>query len=400
MAGQAIRAPMDETLVYRKSGLGVAQLAAVHGRALSRPERHVLILLDGRRTIGELSGLLGSDAVQRLVPELEAKGFAKRVDPTLAAEWSGAVTQLYVGVPARAPSRPRPGRSSDGHPLAWIALATLLAVGSSYWATHRYRSHADAWGLDRTLALVAPTDAYGAPTSTDAVDATQPPRPAPVTIRPISRLPEVRALESAATASPVRAAPHAAARDHRAVVRTELRDASPDHATVSALQSPPVGGSTSTSALKVDTVDATIAPPLPLQGATVADRSATPSDSPAPAPIAAPAPVVAADPPPSSPVVVAVAPPPPQPASDPIGLRPLRHDPPRFPERALRDGIVQSQVRARLWVTPEGKVDQVDIIEATPRGLFDDEVRRALSLWTFQAPGHPTEQVVDLSLKP
>jgi len=92
--------------------------------------------------------------------------------------------------------------------------------------------------------------------------------------------------------------------------------------------------------------------------------------------------------------------PPAQPASDAVGLRPLAHDPPRFPERALRDGITESHVRARLWVTAEGKVDQVDVIEATPSGVFDDEVRRALSLWSFEAPGHPTEQVVELTLKP
>ena len=86
--------------------------------------------------------------------------------------------------------------------------------------------------------------------------------------------------------------------------------------------------------------------------------------------------------------------------SDPVTLRPLRHDPPQFPERALRDGIVESQVRARLWVTPEGKVDQVDIIAATPPRVFDDEVRRALSLWTFEPTGRPSEEVVDLTLKP
>jgi len=57
-------------------------------------------------------------------------------------------------------------------------------------------------------------------------------------------------------------------------------------------------------------------------------------------------------------------------------------------------------VRVRLWVTPEGKVDQVDILEATPRGVFDDEVRRALSLWSFEPPGRPTEQIVDLTLRP
>ncbi len=119
------------------------------------------------------------------------------------------------------------------------------------------------------------------------------------------------------------------------------------------------------------------------------------------APIAAPAPIAAADPPAQAPEQVAMASPAPaaQPVSDPVTLRPLRHDPPRFPERAMRDGIVESKVRVRLWVTPEGKVDQVDVLEATPPGVFDDAVRRALSLWTFEPPGHPLDQVIDLTLK-
>jgi protein TonB len=94
------------------------------------------------------------------------------------------------------------------------------------------------------------------------------------------------------------------------------------------------------------------------------------------------------------------APAPQQPASDLVTLHPLRHDPPQFPASALPDGIVESQVRVRLWVTPDGKVDQVDIIEAKPARVLDDEVRRALSLWTFEPPGRPTEEVIDLTLKP
>ena len=32
-------------------------------------------------------------------------------------------------------------------------------------------------------------------------------------------------------------------------------------------------------------------------------------------------------------------------------------------------------------------------------GYEDDAVRRALSLWTFEPPGHPLDQVIDLTLK-
>jgi TonB family protein len=385
--GDALRTTMDDSLVYRKSGLGAAQLAATHGRALSPPERCVLILMDGRRTIAELSDFFGAEVVQRLVPGLETKGFAKQVDP-LAADW-GAVTQLHV--PAAEPPRPAPDRRSDGHPLVWIALATVLAIGGSYWATNRYRSQADAGWRMQTLAQVLPIDRYGLPTSTDAVNASGPEHSAPVTITPISRRPAVTVLKSAAATSLTRAAPQIVARDRPVIARTESRRPSPVHATASAV---PVADFAAASAVRV-ALPATQS--LPPQVATAAGTSGAPAAPPADAQIAAPAPLPAASAPQT---VVAMQAPPVQPASNPLTLRPLRNDPPQFPERALRDGIVQSQVRAHLWVTPEGKVDQVDIVEASPPGVFDDEVRRALSLWTFEPPGRPTEKVIDLTLKP
>jgi protein TonB len=96
---------------------------------------------------------------------------------------------------------------------------------------------------------------------------------------------------------------------------------------------------------------------------------------------------------------VAVEPPVAQASADAIKLRPLRHDPPQLPPQVLLNGIAEGHVRARLWVTPEGKVDQVDVIEATPPRVLDDEVRRALSLWTYDPPGQPAEDVVELTVK-
>jgi TonB family protein len=387
---------MDDSLVYRKSGLGAAQLAATHGGTLSRPERHVLILLDGRRTIAELSDLLGADTVRRVIPELLAKGFAKEVDLKLAAAWDGAITQIYV--PRAEASRPKRDWHSDGHPVIRVVLATMVAILGTYWAADHYRSHAHAtWGLDQTLAQVRPIDRYGVPTSTDAIDAYGSEFPAPATITPISRLRTAPTSNSAATPSPARAAPLGVVREHPhpSVARNRSRGESPVQETASPTESPPVADSAAASAVRVDAVDSPIARPLPPQGLNAAGTSAVPTESPAfalGASAGKPAEVLEQ---------VAMASPAPasQPVSDPVTLRPLRHDPPRFPEGAKRDGIVESKVRVRLWVTPEGKVDQVDVLEATPPGVFDDAVRRALSLWTFEPPGHPLDQVVDLTLK-
>jgi TonB family protein len=85
-------------------------------------------------------------------------------------------------------------------------------------------------------------------------------------------------------------------------------------------------------------------------------------------------------------------------ATDKVKLRPLQHDAPQLSPQMVLNGIAEAHVRARLWVTPEGKVDQVDVIEATPPRVLDDEVRRALSLWTYDPPGQPAEDVVDLTV--
>jgi TonB family protein len=386
-----VRTAVDASSVYRKSGLGAAQLA--HGRDLSPRERHVLILLDGRRTIAELSDLFGAETVQRVVPELEAKGFTRRVDPAPADEWANAITQLYVGEPPAESARRAPAPSPDWNPAIWMTLLAVVTIVGGYWAADRYRSQADAaWQRDQAvvLAQVWPGDAKGAATSSDAIDTRAPERLTHGNITPITRLPVVIGLTTAPAIAPEpeRTAPPAVARDPKAAaVRTGLRAVATVKATVPRASSPPVA-ELATPATKVDLPAVTVA--------TVADAPAAPAAS--PGPIAAPALIATADLPAGEPrAEVAMQSPVEQPTAS---LRPLRHDPPQFPERALRDGIVESQVRVRLWVTPEGKVDQVDILQAAQPGLFDDEVRRALSLWTFEPPGQPIDQIVDLTLKP
>jgi protein TonB len=66
----------------------------------------------------------------------------------------------------------------------------------------------------------------------------------------------------------------------------------------------------------------------------------------------------------------------------------------------LRARILDGYVKARVWVTAEGSVEQVDILKATPPRVFDDEVKRALSAWTFDPPGQATDTTVELTFKP
>jgi protein TonB len=379
---------MDGSLVYRKSGLGAAQLVAPHTPALSPRERQVLILLNGRRTIEELSDLLGAETLRRVVHELEAKGFAKRVDPQLPAEWANAITQLHVPSPDR--ERPRRARDlrSDGHLLVRIALLVVLTTWGCYWVADRYRSQADAWWrFNQPLAQTRSIDALGVPTLTDAIDADRSEPAAPVTIAPISRLPAARVPPAAAT-SPAHAAPHVVPQARQAIARVESRPAAQPQTTASSAERPPAAQSS-------PAFEPAAAPPAPESSPALEPAAAPPAAESPPAlepPSAASTSATATQ--------VAMQASPAQPVSNPVALRPLRHDAPLIPGRAQHDGIVEGHARVRLWVTPEGKVDQVDILEATPSGVLDDEVRRVLSLWTFDPPGHPTDEVIELTLKP
>jgi protein TonB len=58
---------------------------------------------------------------------------------------------------------------------------------------------------------------------------------------------------------------------------------------------------------------------------------------------------------------------------------------PVYPYRARQRGI-SGEVRVKLLVTADGRVEQVQILEADPPGLFDDAVLQAVPRWKFQ-PG-------------
>ena len=66
-------------------------------------------------------------------------------------------------------------------------------------------------------------------------------------------------------------------------------------------------------------------------------------------------------------------------------LTPLSQVPPLYPLRAKRLGI-EGWVKVQFVVTEQGLVDQIEIIEAEPKQLFDESVIRCVSSWRF-APG-------------
>ncbi len=80
-------------------------------------------------------------------------------------------------------------------------------------------------------------------------------------------------------------------------------------------------------------------------------------------------------------------------AAAPSKLVPLLREDPQFPREALRREIDRGRVKARLSIDAAGKVTDVAILQASPRGVFEGAVRTALVRWQFPpgAAGRSTD---------
>jgi hypothetical protein len=195
----------DSSVVYRKSGSGAAQLVSSHSGPLSARERQVLILLDGRRTIEELSEFFGAEAIWSLINSLEAKGFAKRVDPDLPPEWANSVTRIQGDWVTDEPSVR--GSSSMGTSRwhhDWFALVNLgmlvfvIAMVTGLWAIDRRDSHQV---VRIGTAHEQPIDVREGPASSEVADPGGQDHVA-TAIQPLSHLPAIDGSKSAAGAAP------------------------------------------------------------------------------------------------------------------------------------------------------------------------------------------------------
>lgn len=67
----------------------------------------------------------------------------------------------------------------------------------------------------------------------------------------------------------------------------------------------------------------------------------------------------------------------------------------QYPQRAIRQKI-EGYVTARLFINAEGTVDNVEIVQAEPKGIFEREAIRALYRYKFKPKmegGHAVAQV-------
>jgi periplasmic protein TonB len=442
---------MDDSIIYRKTRRGATELAATHG-TLSPTQRRVLILLNGERTLADLADLFGSESVEHIVADLEAQGFARQVNPEEIAETTQSVPTQFVPILAAdfrpTVHQPPPARRGS----AWAVLGLFVAsavLAAGYWLVwrpHRVEQVA--------IAAVRPPEVDRASVSLASAEPglTQVDSQAAVRELPLSGLPAVTVTSATKAAVARGGAAAETPEDTVAVVPASASAIAPPGADVESVApgrrpterpapAPPNALPTSAPAAKLPPAELAPAPatsaPAPTRAVsapaasaantrieqTALDAPAAETPRPAPAPIgerqtlptlaaAGPVPVAAAmpaaastsSPPagtaPSSPSdQIAALAPPAVPRSGPVQLHPRKHDPPEYPPRALRSRILEGHVVARLYVTPEGKVDQVDVVKATPPRVFDDAVKRALSGWTFDPPGRPVDTTVELNFK-
>ncbi|HEX7605198.1 MAG TPA: TonB family protein [Usitatibacter sp.] len=67
-------------------------------------------------------------------------------------------------------------------------------------------------------------------------------------------------------------------------------------------------------------------------------------------------------------------------------IAPVSRVDPEFPREAIAAGADKGRVKARMTVDATGEVTRVEILDATPRRLFERVVIRTLSQWKF-SPG-------------
>jgi protein TonB len=70
-----------------------------------------------------------------------------------------------------------------------------------------------------------------------------------------------------------------------------------------------------------------------------------------------------------------------------------------FPREARAAGVDRGAVKARMTLDASGEVVKVDIVDATPRRVFDRAVVRALSQWRYEAGDNGRTIDVDLEFK-
>jgi protein TonB len=78
-------------------------------------------------------------------------------------------------------------------------------------------------------------------------------------------------------------------------------------------------------------------------------------------------------------------------------LVPVSRVDPEFPREAVSAGADSGKVRAKMTIDASGEVSRVEIIEASPRRIFDRAVVKTLSQWKFAAGSDNRSMEIDVN---
>jgi hypothetical protein len=117
---------MDGSLIYAKTPKGVAEVAA-RSPDLPMVSRRVLIMMDGKRTLDELSVLVRPGEIEAIVTQLESAGLAERTG-------ASSPPATLNGRPTVVPPQPTPVATPVAAPVAAptapVAPITVAPTGS------------------------------------------------------------------------------------------------------------------------------------------------------------------------------------------------------------------------------------------------------------------------------
>lgn len=88
--------------------------------------------------------------------------------------------------------------------------------------------------------------------------------------------------------------------------------------------------------------------------------------------------------------------PPPTPAE--VVAEPISQPQPRYPDRALqaeREGVV----RLRITIAPDGTVSDAVVLDARPRGWFENAALSAVRQWRYRPSGRTISTIAEIEFK-
>ena len=103
---------MDGSLVYAKTPKGVAEIAA-RSAQLSMTTRRVLIMIDGRRSVEELSVLLRPGEIDAVIAQLESAGLIQRSTGSHVLD----VPTVFGREAEAMPTTQGPAAGEEGNPM-------------------------------------------------------------------------------------------------------------------------------------------------------------------------------------------------------------------------------------------------------------------------------------------